>query len=287
MKKLLKKVAASVVAVGLAASGVAQAGAQDLRSVIESPHVNKCSPEFLITVPGGANTASFFPEKLATPGKATDVAKAVYHRTGGTVQPVWITYPAVPFMLMPYNDSARAGYNVAASTIHRLSAMCPDATFSFTGYSEGAGIGAQLVNNIAHGRGPIPANKMSSAAFVSNPHLADNGGAFGGGATKTDRGALEILPGGYGQVGNRVLDVCRVDDPVCSLPGQWRVHVDPALRIAALRGRIPVTELILPLIRKAPETIPFIMTFFNHGQYGSGMTNQAAQWIIDRKGSAS
>ena len=72
---LWKKIAATVAAaVGLAAAGAAPVEAQDLRSLIESPNVNKCADEFLITVPGGGNTVSFLPEKFPVGPKVTEVA---------------------------------------------------------------------------------------------------------------------------------------------------------------------------------------------------------------------
>lgn len=276
---LLKKIAAVAVALGFVAGGVAQASAQDMSSVIESPNVTTCSREFLITIPGGANTASFLPEKAPVGPKVTPVAQRVHQRTGGTTQPVWITYPAVPFTLMTYTDSARAGYNDASATMRRLSRMCPDATFSITGFSEGAGIGAQLINDIAHDRGPIQKEKFRSAALISNPHLADNGGHFRAGATAADKGALETLEGGYGELGPRVLDICRPDDPICSLPDEWRRHVDPMLRVATLRGQMPITELAAIVAMRSPTTLPLLLSVYNHGQYGEVSYGEAVNWI--------
>lgn len=287
---MFKKIAAAVVAAGMAIgsafAGATPAQAQDVKSLIESPTVNKCSSEFLIVVPGGGNTFSFLPEKAPVGPKVTPLAQTVHQRTGGKIQPVWIAYTAVPFTLMTYNDSARAGYNEATSTIRRLARMCPKATFSITGYSEGAGIGAQLVNNIAHGRGPIPANRMNSAVLISNPHLADNGGVFSGGATASHTGALETLQGGYGELGPRVLDVCRVNDPICSLPAEWRTHVDPMLRIAAFRGKVPMTELAAIVAMRSPTTLPLILSVSNHGKYGDETYVEGANWIISRSAPA-
>lgn len=280
---LKKLVAAAAAAVGLAAATAVPAEAQDLTSLIESPNVNKCSEEFLITVPGGGNTASFLPEKAPVGPKVTEVATSVHRATRGKVQPVWITYAARPFTLFSYNESSNNGYWEASRTMRRLARMCPKATFSITGYSEGADIGAKLVNNIGHGRGPVPAKKVNSAVLISNPHLADNGGAFAAGATREDRGALEELKGGYGELGPRVLDVCRKDDPICSMPAEWRSHVNPFLRMAALRGQVPMTEFASIVAKQSPTTLPLVLSVYNHGQYGGRTLGEGAQWIISRK----
>lgn len=278
-KKLVAAVAASL---GLTAACVTPAEAQDIRSLIESPNVTTCTNEFLITIPGGGNTASFLPEKAPVGPKVTEVATSVYRGTDGRVQPVWITYPATPFTLLSYNDSSAQGYVEAAATMRRLAHMCPNATFSITGYSEGADIGARLLNNIGHGRGPVPAKKINSAVLISNPHLADNGGAFAGGANHQDRGALEKLNGGYGELGSRVLDICRKDDPICALPAEWRTHVDPFLRVATLRGQFPITEFIAIIAKRSPTTLPLLLSVGNHGQYGGPVLQEGAQWIISR-----
>lgn len=284
---LWRKIAASALAaLAFATAGATEVEAQDLRSLIESPNVAKCSDEFLITIPGGANTASFLPEKAPVGPKVTEVATNVYRSTGGRVQPVWIAYNATPFTLLSYNDSSRQGYAAAAQTMRRLAQMCPNATFSITGYSEGADIGARLVNNIGHGRGPVPAKKVNSAVFISNPHLADNGGSFSAGATRADRGALERLDGGYGELGPRVLDVCRRDDPICSLPVEWRQHVDPMLRVATLRGQFPLTEFAAIVAKRSPTTLPLLLSVGNHGEYGGPMLEEAAQWIVTRQAPA-
>lgn len=280
-KKIL---AAAATVVGLASVCAAPAEAQDLRSLIESPNVTKCAEEFLIDIPGGGNTVSFLPEKAPVGGKETEISKGVFHASRGRIQPVWIAYNSTPFALLSYNDSARDGYRAASDTMRRLANMCPNATFSITGYSEGADIGAQLVNNIAHGRGPIPAKRVNSAVFVSNPHLADNGGSFSGGATRTDQGALERLEGGYGELGPRVLDICRADDPICAFPKEWRVHVEPFLRVAMFRGQFPVTEFLAIIAKRSPTTLPLIFSMANHVQYGGPNLAPGPQWILSRQG---
>lgn len=278
-----KKIVAAVAAtIGIVSASTAPAQAQDLSSLIESPNVTRCSEEFLIAIPGGGNTVSFLPEKLPIGGKETEVAKGAYHGSRGRIQPVWISYKSTPFTLLSYNDSARDGYRGASNTIRRLAAMCPNATFSITGYSEGADIGAQLVNSIGHGRGPIPANRVNSAVFVSNPHLADNGGSFAGGASHVDQGALERLDGGYGELGPRVLDICRKDDPICAFPMEWRVHVEPFLRVAMFRGQIPVTEFLAIIAKRSPTTLPLIFSMANHVKYGGPDLAEGSRWIISR-----
>lgn len=279
-----KRFAATIAAaVGLTAASVAPADAQDLPSLIESPNVTKCSDEFLITVPGGGGTLPIFPEKAPVGYLESTLATRVFHASERRIQPVWIAYMSTPFTLLSYNDSSRDGYRRATDTMRRLSDMCPNATFSITGYSEGADIGAQLLNDIGHGRGPVPANRVNSAVLLSNPHLADNGGHFEGGATHLDQGALERLDGGYGELGPRVLDICRNDDPICVFPAEWREHVNPFVRVATFRGQIRVTEVLNIIAQRNPSALTLIFNMPNHIRYGEPFIASGVNWILSNQ----
>ncbi|MCZ9292905.1 cutinase family protein [Corynebacterium meitnerae] len=284
---LRRKIAAAAIAVATAFGSTfaitPEAQAQDVAALIASPNVTKCSEEFLIAVPGGGTTFSFLPEKAPVGAKVTEVATDVYYRTGGRIQPVWIAYPSVPFLVMSYKDSSAKGYEKAASTMRRLANMCPNAKFSITGYSEGADIGAQLINNISHGRGPIPAEKFTKAALISNPRLGDNGGVFAMGATAEHRGGLETPPGGYGELGSRTMDLCFVDDSVCALPEEWRAHVSPVVRSATFRGEFALSHFVSIIMQTAPHTLPDLVGLYNHTQYGTPAFNTAVNWILQRE----
>ena len=284
-------VCAAAIACGVAMSGITDAHAQsstvdELRNLIEGPLVTTCSPEFLVVVPGGGGTVPGLSEKLPRGSKVTDIARNVRDRSRGTVQPVWVSYPAVPFAVMPYPESERKGREEMIKTVRRLARMCPRATFSFTGYSEGAGIASMVINDIAYGRGPIPAERFNSASLVSNPRLGDNGGAFYGGAGPGNKGALGVLHGGYGQLGSRVIDVCRADDPICALPYEWQHHVDPLLRIVIFRGQMPLMDILSVLTQDLSVSIPFVSSFRNHTLYGHETYHVGSQWILERRGPA-
>ncbi|GAB3075920.1 cutinase family protein [Corynebacterium aquatimens] len=271
-----KKFAAAALTIAMTFMGVAHADAQP-RSFGQR---SGCASEYLIAIPGGGNTLPGLPSEAPVGDKVYHVSTGVRARSGGTIKTVRIAYAAVPFAVLSYTDSERSGYDETNRTISRLAHQCPEANFSITGFSEGAGIGAKIINDIAYGRGPIPAQRFSSAALISNPRLGDNGGAFGGGAYEVHKGALEALPGGYGKVGSRVLDICRVDDPICALPEELRSGVDPMLRVAVFRGQLPVMEILAAT--GVPVILTFLFGFGNHGKYGPDSYNQASQWIVDR-----
>ena len=253
---LRRKIAAAAIAVATAFGSTfaitPEAQAQDVAALIASPNVTKCSEEFLIAVPGGGTTFSFLPEKAPVGAKVTEVATDVYYRTGGRIQPVWIAYPSVPFLVMSYKDSSAKGYEKAASTMRRLANMCPNAKFSITGYSEGADIG-------------------------------DNGGVFAMGATAEHRGGLETPPGGYGELGSRTMDLCFVDDSVCALPEEWRAHVSPVVRSATFRGEFALSHFVSIIMQTAPHTLPDLVGLYNHTQYGTPAFNTAVNWILQRE----
>ena len=131
-----------------------------------------CTDQYLIAIPGGANTAPGIPNAVPHGGNVFLTGIFTQLGTGGSVQPLWVSYSATPFAANNYYASSADGYNETVRTVKRLSASCPGATFSFTGYSLGADIASRLLRDIAHGNGPITPDRVDSAALFANPYLS-------------------------------------------------------------------------------------------------------------------
>lgn len=277
-----KKLAASALAALTVVAGVAHAPQADAAPFRFSTQVTTCSDEFLIAIPGGTNTVSWLPETAPVGPMVTDVAHRVKARTAGRVQPVWVPYAAAPFALMPYQVSERAGFDAANASIRRLAAMCPNAKFSITGYSEGAGIGAMIIRDIAYDRGPIPASRFSSAALLSNPRMGNNGAVYAGGSVASTRGALGGVEGGYGKLGGKVMEYCNPSDPICSLPAIAESAVDPLMRTVVLRGQLPIMELMALFGPNLLQAIPAFWSIRNHMHYNAPAWDTMAGFIVAR-----
>lgn len=181
-----------------------------------SPHA--CAPNIVVSVPGGVNSDSWVPDNLPHGLYTRDIGQQLRLAQPGRVVDRYASFDSIPGAIQSYEQTRRAGYNVARGLIARDSIACPDAKFSIVGYSLGADIASRLVGDIAHGHGPIPEDRLASAVLIANPNRGVDGVADRGGAPRSTAGAFGALPGGYGAVTDRVLEVCRKDDIVCDTP---------------------------------------------------------------------
>ena len=163
-----------------------------------------------------------------------------------------------------------------------LANSCPGAKFSFTGYSLGADIAARLTSDIAHGRGPIPPDRVSGAALFANPYHGGNGAVLSWGTSPASRGSLGSLPSGYGVLGPRVLEICNPRDIVCSTRPEHRALVDPAMRTDVLHGRVPLNEFRTIFRSLGLDSLLVFADMRAHGGYGFSQQREASNWIIEK-----
>ena len=239
-----------------------------------------CTKQYLIAIPGGANTAPGIPNAVPHGGNVFLTGVLTQLGTNGRVQPLWVSYHATPFAANNYYASSADGYKETVRTVRRLSNACPGATFSFTGYSLGADIASRLLRDIAHGHGPITPNRVDSAALFANPYQGDNGAVLSRGTSPASRGALGELKGGYGELGPRVLEICNGSDIVCSTKESYRPFVDPALKTNLRRGQLP-TDQFNALFRKLGiGSLGVFRGMRAHGHYTLWDQREASNWII-------
>ncbi|MGV0375178.1 cutinase family protein [Corynebacterium hadale] len=239
-----------------------------------------CTDQYLIAIPGGANTAPGIPNAVPHGGNVFLTGIFTQLGTGGSVQPLWVSYSATPFAANNYYASSADGYNETVRTVKRLSASCPGATFSFTGYSLGADIASRLMRDIAHGNGPITPDRVDSAALFANPYQGGNGAVLSRITAPESRGALGELKGGYGELGERVLEICNPRDIVCSTDAQYRPLVEPALATDLRAGKLPLKKFNVLLSNLGIGALGVFTGMGAHGQYTLADQQEASNWII-------
>ncbi|CAM3158578.1 MULTISPECIES: cutinase family protein [Corynebacterium] len=239
-----------------------------------------CTDQYLIAIPGGANTAPGIPNAVPHGGNVFLTGIFTQLGTGGSVQPLWVSYSATPFAANNYYASSADGYNETVRTVKRLSASCPGATFSFTGYSLGADIASRLLRDIAHGNGPITPDRVDSAALFANPYQGGNGAVLSRITAPESRGALGELKGGYGELGERVLEICNPRDIVCSTDAQYRPLVEPALATDLRAGKLPLKKFNVLLSNLGIGALGVFTGMGAHGQYTLADQQEASNWII-------
>ena len=268
--KLPKVTAAAALLFSLVASPV-QAQAQQ-----------SCAAHYLIAVPGGGNTAEGIPDYVPHGGNVFMTGMLTRLGTGGEIQPLWVSYTSTPFATSEYEKSKAGGLKRARNTVSRLANACPNAKFSFTGYSLGADIAATITSDIAAGRGPIEPERVSGVALFANPHQGGNGAVLSAGTSPHSRGSLGSLPDGYGVLGSRVLEICRGDDLVCSMQESHRGLVAPAMRTNLAAGRIPLAEFNVLFRALGLKSLGIFFDIGSHGGYTLAQQQEASNWIIEQ-----
>ena len=243
-------------------------------SPVQAQAQQSCAAHYLIAVPGGGNTAEGIPDYVPHGGNVFMTGVLTRLGTGGEIQPLWVSYTSTPFATSEYEKSKAGGLKRARSTVSRLANACPNAKFSFTGYSLGA--------DIAAGRGPIEPERVSGVALFANPHQGGNGAVLSAGTSPHSRGSLGSLPDGYGVLGPRVLEICRGDDLVCSMRESHRGLVAPAMRTNLAAGRIPLAEFNVLFRALGLKSLGIFFDIGSHGGYTLAQQQEASNWIIEQ-----
>ena len=249
---------------------------------VQAQAQQSCAAHYLIAVPGGGNTAEGIPDYVPHGGNVFMTGMLTRLGTGGEIQPLWVSYTSTPFATSEYEKSKAGGLKRARATVRKLANACPDAKFSFTGYSLGADIAATITSDIAAGRGPIEPERVSGVALFANPHQGGNGAVLSAGTSPHSRGSLGSLPDGYGVLGPRVLEICRGDDLVCSMRESHRGLVAPAMRTNLAAGRIPLAEFNVLFRALGLKSLGIFFDIGSHGGYTLAQQQEASNWIIEQ-----
>lgn len=130
-----------------------------------------------------------------------------------------------------YEKSRTEGYDKSIAQINKVYAKCKLTGFVLMGFSQGAVIAGDIANEIAAGKGVIPAENVLGVGLISdgrrepgdartagpNPpgvgvEVAYGGFSFG---SLSLRGKRE---GGFGVLKDRTYSLCGMKDPICNQP---------------------------------------------------------------------
>lgn len=249
---------------------------------VQAQAQQSCAAHYLVAVPGGGNTVEGIPDYVPHGGNVFMTGVLTRLGTGGEIHPLWVSYNSTPFATSEYEKSKAGGLKRARNTVSRLANACPNAKFSFTGYSLGADIAATITSDIAAGRGPIEPERVSGVALFANPHQGGNGAVLSAGTSPHSRGSLGSLPDGYGVLGPRVLEICRGDDLVCSMQEAHRGLVAPAMRTNLAAGRVPLAEFNVLFRALGLKSLGIFFDIGSHGGYTLAQQREASNWIIEQ-----
>lgn len=138
---------------------------------------------------------------------------------------------------MTYDDSRNEGTATTEAELSAVHAECPLTDFIIAGFSQGAVIGGDIANKIGTGVGVIPAERVRGVALVADgrrePGVGQHVGnpVAGIGAEVSLRPVERLVqavtpgasmrgprPGGFGDLQDRVFEICAPDDSVCDAP---------------------------------------------------------------------
>ncbi|MFD1812079.1 cutinase family protein [Rhodococcus gannanensis] len=130
-----------------------------------------------------------------------------------------------------YNVSRGEGTAKATEVMAGMHAECPLTSYVLTGFSQGAVIAGDLAASIGAGNGPVPADLLLGAGLIADgrrdPAAAEDVGppVAGVGAEVALAGVklpgitmTGARPGGFGDVADRVVQICAPTDGICDAP---------------------------------------------------------------------
>lgn len=239
--------------------------------------VHHCAPKQVVVIPGGAGTVPVAPDKAPL----GHVTSPVGIRLGNqhNVDTTYVPYQSFGFAATSYPNAAADGYKKTSQTIARIQHDCPHSSISLVGYSLGSDIASHIINDAAHGRGVLDARRFASAALYANPYQGGNGAVQYPNKPDVNTGSLGQLPGGFGDQGGKVLEVCHSNDAVCTFPDKFRNIVKPSMSLDMLHGKVPL-NLVREMSRHGiGGNVELAKGFIAHNGYGEPDFNAGVNWI--------
>ncbi|ALC06928.1 hypothetical protein CDES_12920 [Corynebacterium deserti GIMN1.010] len=156
---------------------------------------------------------------------------------------------------MTYDESRTEGLSKMTGELVSMHNECPATEFIIVGFSQGAVIAGDLAAQIGSGQGAIPADSIRGVALVADGRREPGVGQYPG--TFVDGVGAEvalqplnllvqpIVPGatmrgprvgGFGELNDRVQDICAPNDSICDAPVNVGNALDRALDMVAANG---------------------------------------------------
>lgn len=179
---------------------------------------------------------------------------------------------------MSYDDSRQEGYTRVENELRTMNEQCPLTDFILVGFSQGAVILGDVASQIGNGRGAVSADRIRGVALVADGRREPGvgqvpGNPVAGVGAEITLQSLNLLvqpivpgatmrgprEGGFGELDDRVFDICAPDDSICDAPHNAGNAVERAQALVAANG-------VHALYATNPNVIP-------------GTTTN--QWLVD------
>ncbi|MGP6175238.1 cutinase family protein [Corynebacterium sp. A21] len=179
---------------------------------------------------------------------------------------------------MSYDDSRNEGLAKVEAEMAATHAECPQTDFILAGFSQGAVLLGDLASKIGNGYGVVPADRIRGVALVADGRREPGVGQVPG--VQVDGVGAEITleslnllvqavvpgatmrgprEGGFGELNDRVYEICAPDDSICDAPRDAGNAIGRAQALVAANG-------VHAMYATNPDVIP-------------GTTTN--QWLVD------
>jgi hypothetical protein len=135
---------------------------------------------------------------------------------------------------MSYNDSRAEGTQAAVKALVDMNNRCPLTSYIIVGFSQGAVIAGDIASDVGNGRGPIDQDLVLGVTAIADGRRETGVGqevgptppGVGAEITLHEVPTLSALglsmtgprPGGFGQLNDRVFEICAPGDLICAAP---------------------------------------------------------------------
>ncbi len=169
---------------------------------------------------------------------------------------------------MTYDDSRQEGQGVLETEMVTMYNECPYTDFVLAGFSQGAVILGDVASQIGQGAGVVPADRIRGVALIADGRREPGVGQVPGTQVSGVGAEVALQPlnllvqpivpgatmrgprvGGFGELQDRVWDICAPNDSICDAPRQVGNALERAQELVAANG-------VHALYASNPDVIP-------------------------------
>ncbi|MGG7104847.1 cutinase family protein [Rhodococcus sp. 24CO] len=175
-----------------------------------------CTDVLAVMTPGTWETTSDADPRVPV-GMLAAVGNSLKTKYGNNVELFYTPYAASAFdQGKTYGDSKITAIAAINDKVSTVAAKCPQTTFIFAGYSQGADATGDIASNIGNGKGPISADKVLAVGLLADPGRGTDGESVVG-PPAAGTGIADPRPHGMGTLRGRVATICDPKDLYCSI----------------------------------------------------------------------
>jgi len=169
---------------------------------------------------------------------------------------------------MTYDESRQEGQSVLETEMVTMHDECPYTDFILAGFSQGAVILGDVASQIGQGGGVVPADRIRGVALIADGRREPGVGQVPGTHVSGVGAEVALQPlnllvqpivpgatmrgprvGGFGELQDRVWDICAPNDSICDAPRQVGNALERAQALVAANG-------VHALYASNPDVIP-------------------------------